>query len=202
MPKNTIATDDGNARGGKRNPLRVASSGEATFRGFFDAIALGNGKYLASIMNTSTTHDVVIQSVRVRHANLDAVTGVITEMTLRRISAGTAATAVTPLADDPETDTLPSGITLDANLGTVSDVSGGIISRFHRTGEEGILAADTLLLHGMTHQGSLVYERRDGCRGITLSGTTAANRGIAVKCETNTTAGDVNIEIEFTVEPT
>lgn len=202
MPKNTIATDDGNARGGKRAPLRVASTGEATFRAFFDAIALGNGKYVASIMNTNTSYDVVIQSVRVRHANLDAVTGVITELTLRRISAGTAATAVTPLADDPETDTLPSGVTCDSNLGTVSDVSGGIISRFFRTGEEGILAADNLLLAAMTHQGSLVYERRDGCRGIVLSGTTAANRGIAVKCETNTTAGDVNIEIEFTIEAT
>lgn len=188
--------------GSARNPLRVASSGKATYRAFFDAIALGNGKYLAVIFNTNTSYDVVIQSVRVRHANLDAVTGVITEMTLRRISAFTTGTEVTPLTDDPETDTLPSGISADHNSSAVSDVSNGIISRFHRTGEEMIIGADTLLLSGSTNNGSLVYQRGDGTRGLTLSGTTAANRGIAVKCETNTTAGDVNIEIEFTVEPT
>lgn len=188
--------------GSARNPLRVASSGKATFRAFFDAIALGNGKYLALIFNTNTSNDVVIQSIRVRHANLDVVTGVITEMTLRRVSAFTTGTAVTPLADDPETDTLPSGVSCDHNSSAVSDVAGGIIQRFFRTGEEGILAADNLLLQGMLNEGSLVYQREDGERGITLSGTTAANRGVAIKCETNTTAGDVNIEVVFTVEPT
>lgn len=197
-----IDPQSGSLAGSARNPLRVASSGKATFRAFFDAIALGNGKYLALIFNTNTSFDVVIQSVRVRHANLDAVTGVITELTFRRVSAFTTGTAITPLADDPETDTLPAGISADHNSSAVSDVSGGIISRFHRTGEEMILAADTLLLSGSTHAGSLVYQRQDGQRGITLSGATAANRGVAVKCETNTTAGDLNIEIEFTVELT
>ncbi len=202
MGKFTLATPDTTAAGGKRNPIRTASTGRATFRAVFDAVALGNGKYIASIMNTNTSYDVVIQSVRVRNANLDAVTGVITELTLRRISALTAATAITPIADDPETDTLPTGVTCDSNGGTVTDVTGGLIVRFHRTGEEQVLAADNHLLLESTHTGSLVYERKDGERGIVLSGTTAANRGIAVKCETNTTAGDLNVEIVFTIEET
>ena len=197
-----ISTDDSNAAGSKRSPLRVASSGKASYRAVFDDIALANNKYVALLFNTNTTYDVVIQRVRVVHANLTSATGVIAEFELRRVSAFTTGTAVTPLADDPETDTLPSGVSADHNSSSVTDVSGGLLDRFHRTGEELVLAADNLLLHGALFNGSIVYERQDGMRGLTLSGTTAANRGVAVKCVTSTTEGTVNIIVDFTIEET
>lgn len=181
-------------------PAFVAPGGYASFRAVFDDIALANNKYVAVLFNTNTSYDVIVHSVRVRHANLTAATGVITEFTLRRISAFTTGTALTPIADDPSRDTLPSGVSCDHNSSAVSDVSGGLIQRFHRTGEELILAADTLLLSGSTNAGSLVYQQLPGTRGLTLSGATAANSGLAVKCETNTVEGTVNIEIEFSVK--
>jgi hypothetical protein len=202
MPINARLLGDGSViAGSKVNPLRVASSGLASFRAVFDDIALGNGKYVAVLFNANTSYNVVVQSIRVAHANLTAATGVIAEMELLRISAFTTGTAITPLADDPALDTLPASISADHNSSAVSDVAGGLIRRFHRTGEEMLLTAASLLLEGSTYRGSLVYERKDGMRGITLSGATAANSGLAVKCVTNTTEGTVNIEIEFSVEP-
>lgn len=200
--KTLLNPQSGAAMGSAREPLFVSSSGMASGRAVFDDIALGNGKYVAVLFNTNTSYDVVVERIYVRHANLTAATGVIAELTLRRISAFTTGTAVTPIMDDPETDSVPSGVSADHNSSAVSDVSGGLVQRFHRTGEELILAADTLLLSGSHNGGALVYDRKDGMRGITLSGTTAANRGLAVKCETNTTEGTVNIEIEFSIRPT
>jgi hypothetical protein len=200
MPINARLLGDGlTITGTKLNPFRVASSGLASFRAVYDDVALGNNKYVATIFNANTSYNVVIQRVRVYHANLTAATGVIAEFEMMRIAAVAAGTAVTPIADDPSTDTLPASITCDKNGGTVTD--GSVLARFHRTGEELIIGADTLLLSGSTYSGSLVYERKDGMRGITLSGATAANSGLAIKCVTNTTEGTVNIEIEFTVEP-
>jgi hypothetical protein len=203
MPINARLLADGSTIAGtKTNPLRTASSGLPSFRAVFDDIALANNKYVAVLFNANTSYKVVVQSVRVVHANLTAVTGVIAEFELRRISAFTTGTAVTPIADDPSADTLPDDISADHNSSSVTDVSGGLIRRFHRTGEEMIIGADTLLLHGSIYEGgSIAYRRQDGMRGLTLSAADTDNSGLAVKCVTNTTEGTVNVEIEFTVEP-
>lgn len=201
MPKTTIATDDGNARGGKRNPLRVASTGEASFRAVYGPVTLAQNGYMAVIFNTNTTYDVVIQAIYVIQGNLTAVTGVIATQQMLRISAFTTANAVTPKADDPETDTLPSGVSADYLSTSVTD-STVLHPSIIVTGEETVLAATTLAAERNTLHGGLIYERRDGMRGIVLSGTTAANRGLAIKNITNTVEGNLSYIIEFTIEPT
>lgn len=206
MPAKTyqsIVTSDGAGRGGKREPMFVSPGAPATFRAVFDNIAPANNKYMAVIFNNgNTTQDVVIQRIRVQHTNVAAATGVILVFTLLRISAMTSGTAVTAVADDPETDTLPATILCDTNSSAVTDVSGGLLDRFAVTAEELILAADTLLLSRAGYYGSTVYAHEPGTRGITLSGTTAANKGLAIKNVTSSTEGTISIIIDFTLENT
>lgn len=189
--------------GSARNPLRVASSGKATFRAVFTDIAPANNKYMAVLFNTNTTYDVVVQRIYAIHSNIAAATGVLLKQSLIRISAFTTGTAVTPLADDPATDTLPSGVSADHNSSSVSDVSGGtIVPALFVTGEEMVLAATAFQLNRANLEDQKIYERKDGERGITLSGGTAANRGLAIKNLTSDTEGTVSYVIVFTIEPT
>jgi hypothetical protein len=203
--RETILIDPQNSAqvGSPRNPLNVKNSGKATFRAVFEDIAPAANKYMAVLFNTNTSFDVVIQRIYAIHSNISGVTGVLLEQDLLRISAFTTGTAVTPLADDPETDTLPSGISADHNSSAVSVVSGGMIHPANFvTAEEMILAATNFQLNRANLNGQLIYERKDNERGITLSGTTAANRGLAIKNLTSDTAGSVSYSIVFTVEPT
>ncbi len=206
MPAKTyqsIVTDDGAGRGSKRGPLYTSPGAPASYRAVFDNIAPANNKYMAVIFNNgNTTQDVVIQRVRVQHTNVASATGVLLVFELRRISAMTTGTAVTAVADDPETDTLPATILCDHNSSSVSDVSGGLLDRFVVTAEEEILAADNLLLARAGYYGSTVYVHEPGMRGITLSGTTAANKGLAIKNVTSSTEGTITIIVDFTVEAT
>jgi hypothetical protein len=189
--------------GTPRNPLVVRTGGKATFRALFSDIAPATDKYMLLLHNANTTYDVVIQRIYAKHSNISAVTGVLLKQELRRTSAFTTGTAITPIADDPETDTLPASISADTNSSAVSDVSGGIIDgAIFLTAEEMILAATAFQLNRANLQGQLIYERKDGERGLTLSGTTAANRGIAVKNLTADTAGSVSYVVVFTVELT
>jgi len=193
--------DGVNQVGTKRNPLRVASSGKATFRAVWEDIAPANNKYMMVIFNANTTYDVVIQRIRVVHSNISAVTGVLLKQSLLRIAAFTTGTAITPVANDPETDTLPASISCDHNSSAVTD---GVVldPAIFCTAEEVVLAATAFQLSRMSIEGQTVYQRRDGERGITLSGTTAANRGLAIKNLTNDTAGSVSYIVDFTVELT
>jgi len=191
------------ALGSARNPLRTASSGKATFRAVFEGIASAQNKYMALMFNTNTSYDVVIQRIYAIHSNISVVTGVLLEQDLLRVSAFTTGTAVTPVADDPETDTLPSGISADHNSSAVSDVAGGVLNpAFFVSAQEMVLAGSAFQLNRANLNGQVVCERQEGERGITLSGTTAANRGVAIKNITNDTAGAVSYVIVFTVEPT
>ena len=175
-------------------------SGIATGRALFDRVAPAANKYMATAFNNAnTTNDLIIHRIRAIHSNPTTATGVILDFELRRISAMTVGAAVTPTMDDPETDTIAATHIFDSAPTAVTD--GAVLDRFFRTGEEMILAADTLLLSGSTYQGSIVYDRGAG-RGIVLSGTTAANRGLACKCVTSSTEGTVSFVFEFSVEPT
>jgi hypothetical protein len=196
-------SDGAAAVGTARNPLRVASSGKASGRAVFDGIVPGNNKYMCVIFNGNTTYDVVIQRIYAIHTHIAAATGVIIKQSLLRISAFTTGTAVTPIMDDPETDSLPATISFDHNSSAVSEVANGTIHPgFFVTGEEMILAATGFQLNRANLNDCLVYERRDGMRGLVLSGTTAANKGLAIKNLTNDTEGSVSYVVEFTIEPT
>lgn len=183
-------------------PVSIKDHGRVAYRAYFDAIAPANNKYMALLFNTSTTYHVDVNRIYVLHNNVSAVTGVILEHTLLRVSAFTTGTAVTPVALDPGDIALPSGISADHNSSSVSDVSGSTLGRFVTTAEEVVLAStDTLLSSRLALRNAIIWESGGGIKPIRLRGATAAQRGLAVKNVTSSTVGALSYIIDFTVVP-
>lgn len=185
---------------GNATPMPVKDFGPQSYRAVWDTITPGQNKYIALMFNANTSYKVKIHRIYCQHSNPTAATGVILEMTMQRVSAFTTGTAITPVALDPS-NTLPASISCDTNSSAVSDVSGSSLGRFITMSEEVVLAStDTLLASRITMRGSLIFESGGGIEPIVLHGSTAAQKGFAIKQATNSTAGSVNFVIDFTVE--
>lgn len=166
----------------------------ATFYVCYERIAPAQNKFVATLFNTSSTRKVVIQRVWVVNWQAAAVTGVLLEFELKRITARTAGTSVTPAAADSK-DSLSAGITADHASTAVTE--GNLVRRVFSANEETKIGALTLenLLSLASH--GLIYEKRLGVKGETLR----QNQGITVKQITSSTVGTVSVIIEFTDEP-
>ena len=167
----------------------------ATFSCVFDRIAPAANKYLATIFNTSATRKVVVHSVYVFNWNLTAVTGVILQGELWRLTARTAGTGVTAVARDTA-DTLSSGIACDTGSTSVTDSS--LLRRLVYSAEEAKIGALTLeSVTSTADQWALAYKKEAGQKGITLR----QNEGLSVKNITSSTVGTVSVVVIFTDEP-
>ncbi len=165
-----------------------------SFFAVYDRIAPAANKYMATIFNTSSTKKVVIQRVWVFNWQEATVNGALLSQEFRKITARTAGTSVTPSAEDT-LDILPAGITADHNSSAVSDSD--LIKRLWAAGEEVFLSSAAFLLGGRAIDANcLMYERKDGMRGLTLR----QNQGVTIKNITSSTVGTVSYVIEFTVE--
>jgi len=167
----------------------------ATFSCVFDRIAPAANKYLATLFNTSATRRVVVHSVYVFNWNLTAVTGVILQGELWRLTARTAGTGVTAVARDTA-DTLSSGIACDTGSTSVTDSS--LLRRLVYSAEEAKIGALTLeSVTSTADQWALAYKKEAGQKGITLR----QNEGLSVKNITSSTVGTVSVVVIFTDEP-
>lgn len=165
-----------------------------TFLVLFDRIAPAANKYMATLFNTSSTRNVVIQRIWVYNWQITSVTGVLLEQELRRITARTAGTSVTPIAYD-DGDTLSAGITADHLSTAVTD--GDMFARIMATSEEVFLSSNAFMLGGrVIERNALVYERKPGTRGIVCRN----GKGVTIKNTTSSTVGTVSYAIEFTDE--
>ena len=167
----------------------------ATFSCVFDRIAPAANKYLATMFNTSATRKVVVHSVYVFNWNLTAVTGVILQGELWRLTARTAGTGVTAVARDTA-DTLSSGIACDTGSTSVTDSS--LLRRLVYSAEEAKIGALTLeSVTSTADPWALAYKKEAGQKGITLR----QNQGLTVKNITSSTVGTVSVVVIFTDEP-
>jgi len=163
----------------------------ATYYAVFDRIVPGANKYMATLFNTSATRKVVITHIWRFNWQALGVVGVILEQYLARITARTAGTGVTIFADDTA-DTLSAGISADTNSSAVTEAH--IITRSFASSEEMALAATGMVLSAGTDEASqILYQRRDGQRGLTLR----QNQGVTVRNVTSSTIGTVSYIIEF-----
>jgi short subunit dehydrogenase-like uncharacterized protein len=162
-----------------------------TFYAVFDRIAPAANKYMATLFNTSTTRKVVVTHVWRFNWQVAAVTGILLEQYLARITARTAGTGVTIFADDTA-DTLSAGISADTNSTAVTE--NHIIVRSYASSEEMALAATGIVLGtAVDDAGEVLYQRRDGQRGLTLR----QNQGLSVRNVTSSAIGTVSYIIEF-----
>jgi hypothetical protein len=162
-----------------------------TFYAVYNQIVPAANKYMATLFNTSATRKVVVTHVWRFNWQVLAVTGILLEQYLARITARTAGTGVTVFADDTG-DTLSAGITADTNSTSVTEAH--IITRSFASSEEMALTATGIVLSGGTDDSSqILYQRREGQRGLTLR----QNQGLSVRNVTSSTVGSVSYIIEF-----
>lgn len=171
----------------------------ATFLAIADRIVPAVNKYILSIINTTSTRKVVMQKVFVYNWQTAAVTGTILEQEFRKVTAVTGGAAVTAAAYD-SIDTLTAGINITSTSTGVTEVTPaavGLIRRNYTAGEEMKIGALTLENSmGVDDRLAIVYEKKDGCKGVTLR----QNQGVTIKNITGT-IGSTSVVFLFTDEP-
>jgi hypothetical protein len=170
----------------------------ATFLAIADRIVPAVNKYILTLFNTTSTRRVVMQKIFVYNWQTAAVTGTLLEHELRKITARTIGAAVTPISMDSN-DTLTAGITADTTTTGVTEVAGalGLLRRGYSSGEEVKFGAITLENSmAVDDRFAILYEKKDGCKGITLR----QNQGVTVKNLTGT-VGSTSVVMLFTDEP-
>ena len=162
-----------------------------TFYAVFNRIVPAANKYMATLFNTSATQKVIVTHIWRLNWQVAGVTGVLLEQYLARITARTAGGAITIFADDTA-DTLSAGISADTLSTSVTEDH--IITRFFSTSEEAAAAATGFALNLMSLEDTqLIYQRREGQRGLTLR----QNQGITIRNVSSSTIGSVSYIMEF-----
>lgn len=164
---------------------------EPTFVALGSAIALANLKSMLAIFNASASNVIRVHRVSLINAQSTSVTGVVATFELRRLSASSGGTTITPQQCDTG-DTLDGSVTVRTN-GTFTE--GGVIHRVAWSSDE--YGAGTLDQEGYDHAVQVAHPfwgRRDlGEEPIILR----QNEGLHVKCATNTTAGSWDVLMIF-----
>jgi hypothetical protein len=94
-----------------------------TYTAGFLAVAFGNNKSMAAILNGSGSGRIIrIKRIWVLNNQTTGVTGVLTTWTLKRSSAQSAGTAVTPTKHDTSSENMPAQV-LVATGATVTQTS-------------------------------------------------------------------------------
>jgi len=170
-------------------------SGDTVFYAYYDRIAPAQNKYLATLFNTSATRKVTIRRIEWLTGNLTAVTGVVHDLYLARITARTVGTSVTIRARDSN-DSLSAGITADTGSTGVTEAY--ISRRFIGSSEEAPVTTTALNTYG-NRQAIRVYEflEQTGMKAETLR----QNQGISIRSLTASTVGVLSFYIEFVDEP-
>lgn len=164
-----------------------------TFSILASAIAIANNKSMLAIQNTGTSV-VRIREVWIINDRTTPVTGIAGIFQVTRIASFTGGTTVLPVTFDTA-DTLPSGITASTGA-TVSGESDILRQGVWSTDEWGPGTLDTEGLDHALQQIEPFWKQTPNGKALTIR----QNQGIHVKFATNSTAGDFNIRIVFTVE--
>lgn len=165
-----------------------------TFTVFIDAVAIGNNKSMISLLNTGNKI-VTLREVYIQNNQTSAITGVIAKLGVFGITAHSAGTSLTASSRDTN-DSLDGGITIRTGA-TVTEV-GAVKRRWYiSTDEWGTGTLDVEANQAMFLNSFPLY-RQEGLqvKGVVLR----TNQGISLKCETNSTNGNLDIFAVFTVE--
>lgn len=165
-----------------------------TFLAIFDRIVPAQNKYMATLFNPNTRQVFAVRRIWASNWQVAAVTGVILEQYLARITARTVGTTITPQPVD-EADNMTIEAVADHNSTPVTEDY--IFKRFFHVSEEVVLASTGLTLNMAGDRDfQLIYEAVQGMKPITLRNS----EGISVRNVTNSTAGTCSYVIEFTLE--
>ncbi len=171
---------------------------QATFQGALptyyavaDAVALAANKHHISIFNGAGSGKIVaIKKLFQINLSLAAVTGVALRFDMKRSTAQSAGTAITPQSMDTDNPAL-SGITV-ATGATITE--GGLLFPFVTNSDE-VTAANTAVSNFLTQYGNLVLESTE-MQEVRLR----EGQGFTVKQITSSTVGSFAWLMAFTVD--
>jgi hypothetical protein len=178
-------------------PVSVSTNAadKATFVVYAQDIAIGNGKSMVSIVNTTgSTVKIKIRSIKLINSQNTAVTGVNAEFDFRKIVGHSAGISLTPLSFD-STDTLSGSVT--ARTGATVTSEGALYKHAVWSSDEwGVGTLDTEASDHGLQELLPVYLTPINCKPITLND----NEGFHIKQTVNSTAGTFDFELIFTQE--
>ena len=162
-----------------------------TFFALADNVALAANKHHLSIFNGPATGKMVtIRKLYQINLALSTVTGVALRFDMRRTTAQSAGTAITPISADTD-DVLPANISV-ATGATVTN--GGLLFPFTTQSDE-IAAANTAVANYLTQYNNLMLESAE-IKELRLR----PNEGFTVQQLTSSTVGTFGWLMAFTVD--
>ena len=164
-----------------------------TFVATSTTVAIGNNKSMFSIMNTSSLV-VRVERIYIVNNQTTAISGVVSSFELRRITSHSAGTLITSQVFDSQ-DTLDAGITV--RTGSTVAGEGSVLRLFKFSSDEwGVGAQDVESSQNIIQAYNPVFQAAPYMKPHTLR----QNQGIHIKHTVNSTVGNFDFLIEFTVD--
>lgn len=167
-----------------------------TFVAYADSIAIAQNKSMLSVVNAGGSSVLMrLRELYIINVQTTAVTGVVAQFRLYRISGHSAGTSLTPLASDTN-DSLDSSITARTGS-TVSGEAASFLRRHYWSSDEwGVGAADVESnQHDRQSALNIVYAYKQ-VKPLTFR----AGEGFTVKQITNSSVGTFDVIAVFTQE--
>jgi hypothetical protein len=165
-----------------------------TYYALADTVALAANKHHISIFNASGSGVVVsVKKLFQINLSLASVTGVALRFDMKRTTAQSAGTAITPQSMDTDNPALPAQVTVNTN-GTITE---GALLYPYTTQNDEVSAANTAVANYLTQYNNLALESTE-MQELRLR----EGQGFTVKQITSSTVGSFAWLMAFTVEPT
>ena len=169
-----------------------------THRAAFLGVAFGNNKSMAGVFNGSGSGKILrVYRVQVLNNQTTAVTGVLTTFALRRSSAQSSGTSVTPVKHDTNSASLPAQV-LTAHGATVTSASGDTVGTFMWSNDEPAVSSATSDELETIPSLMYVWESDPSSSSNVEPLVLREGQGIDVRHTGTTTVGTADIFIEFT----
>lgn len=167
-----------------------------TYTAYFPSIACANGKSMAAIANTHASRLVKVYRAWI-YPNTSAVTGVLVDFIIRRFTTLSGGTSITPVAHDTGNtsfDLTSIAAVHNSTITSPSAIAGNIFFSSEEPVVTGAVSQNLLCLYPFAE----VWNAGVGDSNVDPI-VLRQNQGFDILCNTNTTAGNWDIIIEFTV---
>lgn len=175
-----------------------------TFIAHADNVAIGNGKSMLSLLNASGSGVIIrVHEVKIFNVQTTAVTGVVAEFGLRKITAHSVGTQLTTtgaatglIFPMDSNNSLNASVTLRTGATVTESPAFDIINWFWSSDEWGVGTQDVESLQQSFAQSVPSYKAVDGLQPFVLR----EGQGLHIRQATNSTAGSFDVMFVFTQE--
>lgn len=195
---------DGTRIGNIADALKVAVAAIATvsetemptFHVLAENITIGDGKSMLSILNDASSNVVVkIREIKLINNQTSAITGIVAEFQLRRITGHSGGTSLTPITHD-SADSLSAYVSARSGATVSGEISANLRHRKWSTDEWGVGPDDVESFDHTMSSLLPIVTQPSKTKPITLR----AGEGITLKQIINSTSGAFDIAVMFTQE--